>query len=294
MDRIDLMKAYVAVAEKGSFTGAAERLGVAPQLVSKYVRVLEDQLDTQLFIRSTRSVRLTETGAAYLGKCVQLLEDFDELTAAVRQDHRAPRGKLTIAAPRTYGELYLADAIADFALDYPKVQIDLQLSDRYVSLLDEGIDVAIRIGNMEDSSFVSSKISEARLVYCASPQYLSKYGTPQSPDDLLDHDCIIDSNFRMGHRWPFAAQPGPKTVEVAGRLKANSASAGRRFALKGGGVLLCPEYVVEQDIHEGRLTPILDRHWPESLGIFAIYLENRHLSAKVRAFVDFIRSRLRN
>lgn len=293
MDRIDLMKAYVAVAETGSFTGAAQRLGMTPQLVSKYVRALEDQLDAQLFIRSTRNVRLTETGAAYLGKCLQLLEDFDELTAAVRQDHRAPQGKLTIAAPSTYGELFLADAIADFALAYPKVQIDLQLSDRYVSLLDEGIDVAIRIGHLEDSSFVASKIAQARLVYCASPEYLARHGTPRKPEDLRDHACIIDSNFRMGHSWPFSSPSGSEKVEVTGRLKANSAGAARRFALKDGGVLLSPEYVVGADIKDGRLSPILEHFWPESLGVYAVYLENRHLSAKVRVFVDFMRSKLR-
>lgn len=292
MDRIDLMRAYVAVAETGSFTTAAQRLGMAPQLVSKYVRALEDQLDAQLFNRSTRSVRLTETGAGYLDKCTQLLEDFDELTAAVRQDHRAPQGKLVVAAPATYGELYLADIIADFALTYPKVQIDLQLSDRYVNLLDEGVDVAIRIGNLDDSSFISRKLTDARLVYCASPQYLAHNGIPQRPEDLSEHDCVLDSNFRMGTSWPFADHKGTRKIDVSGRLKANSASAARRFALKDGGVLLCPEYVVENDFEDGALTPVLERYWPERLGVFAVYLENRHLSAKVRVFVDLMRAAL--
>ncbi len=293
MDRIDLMSAYVAVAETGSFTAAAQRLGMTPQLVSKYVRALEDQLGAQMFIRSTRSVRLTETGAAYLDKCTQLLEDFDELTAAVRNDHRAPQGKLTIAAPSTYGELYLAEPLADFALIYPKVQIDLRLSDRYISLLDEGIDVAIRIGQLEDSSFVARKISETRLTYSASPNYIATKGMPLKPKELQDHDCIIDRNFRSGASWPFADPNGEKRIDVEGRLQANSASVARRFALKGGGVLLSPEYVVADDIKAGRLVPILERYWPSSLGLFAVYLENRHLSAKVRVFVDFMRSALK-
>ena len=292
MDRIDLMRAYVAVAETGSFTGAAQRLRIAPQLVSKYVRALEDQLGAQLFNRSTRSVRLTETGASYLDKCTQLLEDFDELTAAVRQDHRAPQGKLIVAAPATYGELYLADIIADFALTYPKVQIDLQLSDRYVDLLDEGVDVAIRIGHLDDSSFIARKLTDARLVYCASPQYLAHNGIPRRPEDLSEHDCVLDSNFRMGTSWPFADHNGTRKIDVSGRLRANSASAARRFALKDGGVLLCPEYVVANDFEDGALTPVLERYWPERLGVFAVYLENRHLSAKVRVFLDFMRTAL--
>ncbi|GLQ34246.1 LysR family transcriptional regulator [Amylibacter marinus] len=293
MDRIDLMSTYVAVANAGSFTGAAHRLGMTPQLVSKYVRALEDQLDAQLFIRSTRSVRLTQTGAAYLEKCTQLLEDFDELAAAVRNDHRAPQGHLTIAAPTTYGEIFLADALADFAQTYPKVQIDLRLSDRYASLLDDGIDVAIRIGQLEDSSFVASKLSQTRLTYCASPHYIATQGAPQKPKDLLDHSCIIDSNFRPGASWPFSGQQGALRIDVDGRLRANSASVARRFALKDCGILLSPEYVIADDLKTGRLVPVLERYWPETLGIFAVYLENRHLSAKVRVFVDFMRSRLR-
>lgn len=289
MDRIDLMKTYVAVANTGSFTGAAQRLGMTPQLVSKYVRALEDQLGAQMFIRSTRSVRLTETGAAYLDKCTQLLEDFDELSAAVRNDHRAPQGKLTVAAPATYGELFLADTLAEFARLYPRVQIDLRLSDHYISLLEEGVDVAIRIGQLEDTSFVARKISETRLTYSASPTYIARHGAPQKPKDLLDHDCIIDSNFRSGISWPFAGQSGAEHIDVAGRLRADSASVARRFALKDCGVLLSPEYVVANDIRAGRLTPVMEQYWPTPLGIFAVYLENRHLSAKVRVFVDFMR-----
>ena len=293
MDRIDLMKAYIAVAESGSFTAAAHRLGMTPQLVSKYVRALEDQLNVQMFIRSTRNVRLTETGAAYLGKCTQLLEDFEELTAAVRQDHRAPQGKLTIAAPATYGELYLTDLIADFSLVYPKVEIDLHLSDRYVSLVDEGFDVAIRIGSLSNSSYIARKIAETNLVYCASPDYVDRHGMPASPKDLETHACIIDSNFRHGGNWPFVGSNGAHSIEVKGLLKANSASAVRRLALKGGGITLSPQYVVGDDIAAGRLIPILQKYWPASMGIYAVYLENRHLSAKVRVFVDFMRKNLR-
>ena len=292
MDRIDLMRAYVAVAETGSFTGAAQRLGMAPQLVSKYVRALEDHLGVQLFNRSTRSVRLTETGAGYLRKCTQLLDDFDELAAAVRQNHRAPQGTLIIAAPSTYGEHYLADVVADFGLKYPKVQIDLQLSDRYVNLLDEGVDVAIRIGHLEDSSFIARKLTDTRLIYCASPKYLAHNGIPQKPEDLRDHACILDANFRLGNNWPFMDQNGTQKIEVSGRLKSNSAGAARRFALKDGGVLLSPEYVVKNDLSDGTLQPVLERYWPERLGVFAVYLENRHLSAKVRVFIDFMRAAL--
>lgn len=293
MDRIDLMNTYIAVANAGSFTGAAQRLGMTPQLVSKYVRALEDQLGVQMFIRSTRSVRLTETGAAYLEKCTQLLEDFEELSAAVRNDHRAPQGKLTVAAPATYGELFLADTLAEFARIYPRVQIDLRLSDHYVSLLEEGVDVAIRIGQLDDSSFVARKISETRLTYSASPIYLARRGAPRNPSEILDHDCIIDSNFRAGISWPFSGPNGAEHIDVNGRLRADSASVARRFALKDCGVLLSPEYVVADDIKSGRLVPVLENHWPATLGIFAVYLENRHLSAKVRVFVDFMRAALK-
>ncbi|WP_353535487.1 LysR family transcriptional regulator [Cognatishimia sp. WU-CL00825] len=291
MDRIDLMKTYVAVADAKSFTAAAQRLGMTPQLVSKYVRTLEDRLGTQLFIRSTRNVRMTVTGETYLEKSRQFLDDFSELSAGLQQDHLDPKGSLRLTAPATYGELFLADIVAEFAITYPQVQVNMHLTDRHTSLNDEGFDVAIRIGKLEDSSLVAKKIAETDLVYCASPNYLSRNGKPATPDDLIGHDCIIDSNYRLGDRWMFSDPmdaKSEKTIQVTGRLKVNSAAAARRYALRNSGVMLCPYYVVAADIAEGALCPILQEYQPESLGIYAVYLENRHLSARVRVFVDFI------
>lgn len=288
MDRIALMQTYLAVAETGSFKAAAKRLGITPQLASKYIRALEDTLGVQLFLRSTRRVRLTETGAAYFDRCARLLDDFDELLAAVRQDHIEPKGRLRVTAPTTFGIRHLVDVLSDFSDSYPDVTIDLHLTDRFVDLLEEGVDVAIRIGTLSDSALVARRIATTSVPICASPDYLAAHPAPERPEDLAEHRCIIDTNFRDRDQWPFVVDGTETKVRVGGRFFVNSASAARALALKGQGITLCPGYEVGPDLASGALVPLLADFQSHELGIFAIYPENRHLSAKVRVFVDHI------
>ncbi len=294
MDRIELMKTYLAVADAGSFTQAADKLNITPQLASKYIRALEDDLGSQLFNRSTRRVNLTHTGAAYYDRCARLIEDFDELTAAVRQDHQVPRGELRVTAPVDFGELHLIDALSDFADAFPDISINLTLTDRFLDMLEEGIDVAIRIGELESSSLIARRIGTAPIVFCASAEYLAHTPKPAHPGELSKHKCIVDTNFKLGSSWPFMVNGKLERISIVGRFRVNNASAARRLALNGHGITLVPSYIVSQDLKEGRLISVLEEFSASDLGIHAVYPEARHLSAKTRSFVDFVATRFRD
>lgn len=291
MDTITAMRTFAAVASAGSFTGGANRLGLATNLASKYVGQLEARLGLRLLNRTTRRVSLTEAGRAYLERCVPLLEEFDALEAAVQDRQARPSGKLIIAAPVTFGEKYLAPAFADFLDVEPGISIDLRLSDRFVNLVDDGFDFAIRIAELEDSSLIAKRLAPARIVACASPDYLRQAGTPQHPLDLAAHACVIDTNFRAGAVWPFLVSGERITVKVSGRFSVNGADAVRSLALRNAGIALCPTYVVGKDINAARLVPVLSGFEAFKLGIFAVYPHNRHLAAKVRAAIDFLTER---
>lgn len=292
MDRIELMRTFVAVAQTGSFTGAADRLGVTPQLASKYVRALEDDLAAQLFNRSTRKVQLTETGSAFLARCVQFVDEFDDLRAEARREHRTLQGPLRITAPLTFGEMYLTDLLGEFSLSYPQLQIDLNLTDRFVDLMDDAADVAIRIGALQDSSLIARKLASNSIVLCASPKYLAQAGHPQHCADLVNHNCIVDTNFKQQNTWVLEENGSQVKVRVKGPIRINNAGAVRLLALAGHGIALCPEYAVARDLRAGLLVPVLQGASLQSSAIYALYKENRHLSAKIRVLIDFISSRL--
>ncbi|SCZ73064.1 transcriptional regulator, LysR family [Epibacterium ulvae] len=294
MDRIDLLKTFLKVADTGSFTAAAERLGMTPQLASKYIRALESELGAQLFHRSTRRVSMTETGSAFYGRCARLVEDFDELKADVRQDHCTPRGQLRLTAPHCFGGKYLVEALADFSAEHPEITATLDLTDRYVDLVEEGIDLAIRIGSLEDSSLLARQIGMVPIALCASPDYLANARDLNSPSDLEHHTCIVDTNFKARNKWTFLVDGQPMTYQVEGRLKINSASGARTLALKGQGVLLSLQYMVDEDVRAGRLVQLLPDYMATKLAINAVYPPTRHLSARVRSFIDFMANRFKS
>lgn len=287
MDTIDGMKTFVAVVKEGSFTAAAVRRDMSTALVSKYVGLLEDRLGARLLNRTTRSLTLTEVGSAYFERCQQLLDDFDELEASVQDHDASPRGTLIVSAPVTFGEMYLTDAISQFLTRHPDVAIDLRLTDRFVNLVDEGVDVAIRIAELEDSSLIARRLAPIRIVLCASPAYLQRHGTPRRPDDLLAHGCIVDRNFRRGSLWSFKENGEHKVVQVAGRFTVNNAESVRRMLLADLGIGLIPTFAVGRDIQQGGLKVLLQEYEASELNVYAMYAHNRHLAAKVRAFVDF-------
>jgi len=288
MDRIDSMRVFQEVARHGSFTGAAEVLGKPVQTVSKAVRQLETQLEVLLFDRTTRSVALTDTGQAYLDQCQDLLDQFDELESSVHRAHDAPKGRIRMTAPTTFGEQNLLPILASFLSLYPDIRVELSLSNRKVSLIDEGIDVALRIGRLNDSSLIARHLAPMRKVVCAAPDFLSQHGAPDHPLELKRYPCLIDTNFEDAHHWPFSIDNKMVRVEVAGPFSANTPEATRQMAVAGLGIAMCPMYVIDQDLENGALIALFETLEQPEMGVYALYPHRRHLSARVRALVTHL------
>ena len=281
------MRSYAAVARSGSFTAAAESLGLSRALMSKYVAQLETRLGVRLLNRTTRSVEMTSAGRAYLERAQRLLEDFDALEAAVRDQRVEPGGLLRIAAPVTFAELFLPTMLAEFTERYPKLKVSLSLSDRHVDLVSEGFDVAIRIGELAESSLVARRLATSTVLLCASPVYLANHDAPAHPADLTMHRCVLDDNFPDGNRWTFKIDAKLQSITVDGPIRVNSASIVRTLLLEGQGIGMCPSFLVADDVRAGRLRTLLPLCQTDGIGIHAVYPYSRHLATSVRAFVDF-------
>ena len=282
------MRTFAAVVATGSFTAASERLGISKALTSKYVAALEERLSVRLLNRTTRKISVTETGQAYYLRCKQLLDDFDRLEAAIRDEHSAPEGRLVVSAPTTFAEMYLTKAVSEFLDQQPGMSVELILADRFVNIVDEGFDLAVRIGKLTDSTLVARRFATTSIVAVASPPYLKRAGEPLSPDDLENHCCVIDTNFGSRNTWSFVRQGQTLNVNVAGRFAANNAYAIKEMVLSGLGIGLCPDYVVGEEIRNGRLKTVLNNYDIREYGIYAIYPHNRHLAGATRSFVDFL------
>ncbi len=292
MDRFAAMEAFVKVAELQSFSEAARRLRTSKSLVSRQISTLEADLGARLFQRTTRSLALTEAGRAYYERAVRILADIEEATLSVSQLQAAPRGRLRVSAPMSFGFLHLAPAIPDFLARYPEVEADVVLNDRFVDLVDEGFDMAIRIGRLQDSSLIARRLAPSRVAACASPSYLAAHGTPRTPDDLRHHQCLSYSNMAVADEWRFTRPDGRIwPVEVSGRLHANNGDALRAVALKGLGLALLPTFIVGGDLKAGTLEAVLMEFIAQDGAMYAVYPHSRHLSPKVRAFVEFLAAR---
>jgi DNA-binding transcriptional LysR family regulator len=292
VDTLEGMRTFIAVVSQGSFTAAADKLGISKALASKYLAQLEARLGVRLLNRSTRTLHTTEAGRAYYERCVRILEEVDALEGALREGRDEPRGTLTIAAPQTFGERFVSDAAAAFIGEYPQVEVELYFSDRYVNIVEEGIDLAIRIGELDDSRLVSRRLGEVHLIACASPGYLAARGTPRHPSDLVDHDCVRDRNFRRGTKWPFAKGEQRQDIDIRGRLIVNGIMACHRATLAGAGIGLLAAYMVEDELSRGTLVRVLDDYQSSALPISAVYPHRQYLAAKVKTFVDFIAGRI--
>ncbi len=293
MNVLEAMRIFSAVAAEGSFTRGSERAGVSVQTASKTIKALEERLGAQLFDRNTRSVGLNATGRAYLERCDSLLAEFDELESSVQIEHRELKGPIRLSAPTAFGERYLTDALCTFLDANPNITVDLSLNNRRVALIEEGFDLALRIGDPSDSSLVARRLAPMRVVVCAAPEYLQKYGTPEVPEDLRDHRCVLDSNFGTERQWPFLRNGEMFRVPIDGPLTANSPAATRRFALSGLGLAMCPMYVVGPDLVAGKLKLVLEPYEAYDFGVYALYPHRRHLSARVRALVDHLAANFR-
>lgn len=287
MDTLDLMRTFVAVADTQSFTGAGRRLGRSKALVSKHVGELEERLGVRLINRTTRSVQVTDIGRIYYDRARSLIAEFEALEEAVKAESGQPRGRLKITAPQTLGEMELMEMLKAFHVRHPGVELDVLLADRIVDLIAEGFDVALRVTTLQDSTLIARKLCDVRLLLCATPEYLSRRGRPKSPADLADHDCIVDTNIRWRDAWRFGPADREEVVRVDPVLTVNSATAVHRAVHEGMGVGFIPEFAVARDLKEGRLVSLFEDKSFQQLGVFLVYPHRLHLSAKVRAFIDF-------
>lgn len=292
MDRFTNMQTFVSVVEAGSITHAADRMGIAKSAVSRRLAELEAHLAVQLFRRTTRRLSLTESGQSFYDRCVRVLADTEEAELAVSQEHGALRGKLRVAVPLSFGLLHLAPAINQFIEQHPLVEFDLDFNDRQVDLMQEGFDVAVRIAQLADSSLIARRLAPIRNVVCGSPAYFATHGIPSHPADLEKHVCLAYSNLTNPGSWAYQ-EPGGRsgTVKIPVKLKANNGDFLSRAAMAGQGLIMQPTFFVYEGITRGVLVSVLtDYTWP-TLSAYAVYPPTRHLSTRVRAFVDFLAER---
>ncbi|UCX06494.1 LysR substrate-binding domain-containing protein [Shewanella glacialimarina] len=279
---------FVAVAQTESFTQAASRLGISTAQVSRQVSQLENRLAIKLFYRTTRKVSLTEEGAIYFRHCRQVLDGLEEAERAISSLQHSPQGLIRMTAPVTYGERFVMPIVVDFMAQYPQVEVICELTNKQLDLVDGSYDLAIRLGRLADSSLIAKRLSSRRQYVCASPAYLKQYGVPENLTDLNQHDCLIGTN----SHWHFDEQGKEKVIKVQGRLQCSSGMTLLDAAIRGMGVVQLPGYYVNEAIAQGQLTVLLAQYQQAKEGIWALYPQNRHLSAKVRLLVDMLAEKL--
>ncbi|MEQ9815690.1 MAG: LysR family transcriptional regulator [Azospirillaceae bacterium] len=288
MDTLTSIQVFLKVAETGNFSAASDLLGLSRAMTSKHVKALEDRLGVRLLNRTTRRVSLTEAGLAYLQRAGQAMADLEDAELAVSDLHDNPRGVLKVNAPMSFGIVHLGPALPDFLAENPELTVDLTLNDRYVDLVEEGYDVAVRIGQLPDSSYIARKIAPVRMVAAAAPAYLAAHGTPEHPDDLGRHRCLAYTYSQRPEFWSFERGEESVTVRISGHMKANNGDVLRAAAVGGAGIIAQPTFLSGEDVRAGRLTPILCGWTMRGGAVHAVYPPNRHVSSKVRRFVDFL------
>jgi DNA-binding transcriptional LysR family regulator len=261
-------------------------------MATKHVMQLENGLGIRLLNRTTRNLSLTEVGVVYLERCLQILDEMEEMEIAVTRLQTEPRGILKVSATPFFGSYHLSPAIAAYSEVYPDVNVELILQANYVDLIEEGFDLAIHLDELRDSSLIARKLGSSQRLVCGAPGYFKKRGTLKTPDDLRKHNCLTNTSLAPRDQWVFSSTGGESTmVKVTGTMTSNAADALRMAALSGLGLALLPTYMVGQDIRKGRLQAVLTDYVPSPLEIHAVYPHRKHLSAKVRTFVDFLHDR---
>jgi len=292
MDKFEDLQAFIAVVDAGSFTAAADRIGTAKSAMSRRVSALEERLGVQLLRRTTRALNLTETGRSFYEHGTRILSDLEEAEAAVQQEHGELSGTLRFALPLSFGVRHMCSPIASFSKRHPKIRFDLDLNDRHVDLIEENFDVALRIGRLSDSSLIARRLFDARTVVCASPHYLNVHGTPDSPQDLRDHQCLVYSNLDDPGQWDYEDSSGKKgNVKVSPRMSASNGDFLCNASAHGMGIVIQPSFIASQSVRNGNLVPILTDYEFPAIPAYAVYPPTRHLSFRVRAFIDFLAER---
>ncbi len=292
MDVLKGMTIFSEVAKQHGFAPAARALNLSTSAVSRYVIDLEDWIGAQLFQRTTRKLSLTDEGKAYLERCQRVVAEVNNIQHAASDRKAEPQGPLRITAPVFIAKSFLQDLLPEFLIRFPKIELELVVVDRFVDLIEEGFDLAIRAGELEDSTLVARKIADASLVLVAAPAYIDQHGMPKSGAGLRHHNCLIDTVPDYANRWPIVDKQNAKAVAVQGNVRVNSGEIVRSLALAGVGVALLPQFFVLDDIRNGRLTSLLEASIKSSAGIFVIYPKHRHISTNVRSFIDYLLTRL--
>jgi len=285
------MEVFVRVAERGGFSVVAEELGISPTMVGKHIRYLEDRLGVRLLHRTTRRQRLTEAGIVYVRQCEQLLAGVEQAESGVRDLRRTARGVLRISSPVTFGSQCLAPALASYLDENKEVSVELTLNDRAADLVDEGIEAAVRIGELEDSGLIACPLQPYRTLLCASSDYLAQHGTPKKPADLSRHNCLGFKYWDRRSRWRLIGKEGEALVRVRGNFTVNHGQALRAAALAGLGIVMQPEILFTEDLAAGRLVRVLPKYSPPARPMHIVYLPERHPTPRLRAFIDFVVSR---
>lgn len=288
MDRLAHMRTFVRVAEAGSFSAAARSLGLSKAVVSKHVSALEAHLGVELLRRTTRSLGLTDAGRSYLARATDLLEEVESLEAGLRTDAAAARGRLRITAPPGLFTGYARALTVDFRVRHPEVRLWFDLTHRMVDLVEEGIDLAIRVTEPADSSLVARRLSPAPLVLVAAPDYLARNGRPTSAPDLAQHACLVDTNMRDQNRWRFRRGDQRTVVEVDGPFRINSPSEIRDLSIAGEGIALCPHFIAADALADGRLVELLPGEVATEWATYAVYPRRRYQPARLRAYVQHL------
>jgi DNA-binding transcriptional LysR family regulator len=279
---------FVAVAETESFTAAAKRLGISTAQVSRQVSALEERLSAKLFYRTTRKVSVTEVGGIYYQHCRQVMDGLADAERAISNLQSTPKGKLKITAPITYGERSVAPLVNDFVIQYPELEVQLVLSNQQIDLIDEGFDLAIRLGQLGDSSMIGKRLATRKQYVCAAPEYLSAFGAPHTLSELDRHNCLSGTL----DYWRFQEKGKARNIRVKGNFSCNSGPVLVDAALKGVGIVQLPDYYVQEYINQGLLIELLPNYREPDDAVWALYPQNRHLSPKVRMLVDYLAKEL--
>ena len=288
MDKFQEMQAFRAVVDAGSFVRASDSLAMSKAAVSRQVADLETRLGVRLLHRTTRKLSLTQEGEVFYARCRELLGGLEEAEAEVTARSGEAVGLLKVSAPVSFGLLNLASLWAGFMQAHPNVSLDVSLADRMVDLVEEGFDVAVRIARLPSSSLVSRKLSSARMVLCASPQYLKRHGTPRHPSELAQHQVVAYALLATGDTWEFEGPQGRVSVKVTPRMHSNSGDTCRAVALEHQGLIHQPSFIVAEDLRSGRLVEVLREYSSLELGIYAVYPTRKHVLPKVRLLIDYL------
>jgi len=292
MDRVSSMQSFVKVVENGGFAAAARQLNLSPSLVTMHIKSLEDRLGVRLLDRNTRKVSLTEVGQAYYERCLQILAEIDEADQIAESSQMKPKGVLRLNVAQAMPPV-ITPALVEFVTRYPDASVRVTVTSRMVDLIEDGFDLAIRLTQAHDTSLIVRHLGSYRMAVCGAPSYFARRGRPEHPEDLATHNCMLFYDSLWGKDWHFADEKGERIVHVSGNLETNSVVALRLAAVQGSGLICAPCFMVDTELRSGQLVPVLTKFLPFEFSIDAYYPHRRHLSAKVRTFIDLLAARFR-